>query len=141
MTVQTICKVVVLGSSFTFGGFMSTTFTCTTPDEGWLLYSHHLGDYIEPLVDLAKDFSANQDRITKLRAELLGHLIATAWQMEKHGYSNVSEGMAEIIELVLKPNIIDEIEKIKIFERHRIMNPKVLPIEQALEQLRSEHGH
>ncbi len=124
---------------------MWESFTCTTPDEGWGLYRRllgsHLGNYLSLLVVLGEDLCNNQTEVAKLRTGLLGNLVTIAWQMEKNGHEKVSADMGEIIELVLKPEIIDEDARVAIHQKHREVDPKVPVFEQALADLEVKYRY
>lgn len=80
---------------------MSTVDTCTTPEEGWGLVHHFLGNIL-----LAVRFAVNDKEtgwesvVAERKAKLVSHLEKIVKRMSDHGHAKDGEKIGEICRMV-----------------------------------------
>ena len=89
---------------------MSTTFTCTTPEDGWALYSHYLANNLLIIRFYQQD---EEDPIKKDRAisdawtRLVGNLYIIMRHMKANGHNEEAAKMQQIIDMVVELDLRD----------------------------------
>ncbi|MDP3875269.1 MAG: hypothetical protein Q8Q22_02005 [bacterium] len=109
---------------------MATVRTCTTPEDGWALYSHFLGNgllAIQLQADTRKqenvaDCNACQSVIDKAWYRLVGALYVIKWRMSSWGHVQTAIDMAEIINMVVEMDVTDPEVRLLIHEKYTKLN-------------------
>lgn len=111
---------------------MSKAYTCTTPEEGWALYSHFLSNRLMAIRFLNEIFNTKtkngeytdkEERgIEDFRANLVGNLYMIMKRMDVNGHNEVARKMQQIIDIILELDITDSETHKKIFDKQRELN-------------------
>ena len=95
---------------------MSTVRTCTTPEEGWTLCSHFLGNLFLRLTTLETEILDPSDLISikrrekitsDTRAQLVGNLHMIMRRMENYYHYSDAIKMSLILDMVVELDIVD----------------------------------
>ena len=124
---------------------MSTARTCTTPEEGWSLYSHFLGNIFMAIRFAIESKERDGDEkfkrvVDTLGARLTGYLYLIVRRMTQGGYSEEATKMQHILDLVTDGDLADLGVLRLIDAKHGELNPRVGAFEAELARLKAESG-
>jgi hypothetical protein len=129
---------------------MSTARTCTTPEDGWALYSHFLGNYLllinmqgEGWSDRNKD-EANKDKRERIIEDswlkLAGALYMIMRRMKLNGHDDVAAQMQQIVDMVVEQDVTDPAVRKAIHAKADEFNAGRREFKAELERLRTERA-
>lgn len=128
---------------------MSTAFTCTTPEDGWALYSHFLGNNLltirmyQESKDEEKDeeSSAKRERvISDAWSKLVGNLYIIMRRMRANGHDEEAAKMKQIVDMTVELDLTDPATHDTIREKHKELNNRQSNFEAKLAKLRAMHA-
>lgn len=122
---------------------MSTAFTCTTPKEGWALYSHFLGNLLLVITmqdwDRGEESNEQKEKWERTRhdawAKLAGCLYVIMRRMQAHGHHDTAAKMQQIVDMVATGDLTKENVRKAIHDKHREMDKTTADFEAAVDQL------
>jgi hypothetical protein len=125
---------------------MSTVFTCTTPDEGWALFSHFLGNKLlsirmcQERKKNDKEVIVERDKIiSNTWCELVGSLYLIMRRMQTYGYNDDAAKMQQIIDMTTELDLTDPATHDKIHDKHKELDKRVSEFDEALAKLRKNN--
>ncbi|MCX6744970.1 MAG: hypothetical protein NTX82_05585 [Candidatus Parcubacteria bacterium] len=125
---------------------MSTAFTCTTPEDGWSLYSHFLGNCLLPIrcqvpAENEEDDEAKRDKRERIISDswlkLAGSLYLIMRRMRSNGHNEVADNMQQIIDMVVELDLTDPKVHEAIHEKQRELDPNQSKFDAELAKLRA----
>ncbi|MBI5622005.1 hypothetical protein HY933_04040 [Candidatus Falkowbacteria bacterium] len=127
---------------------MATARTCTTPEQGWALYSHFLGNCLavfqmqQPSGD--EENEERRDRrehtISSTWAYLTGNLYMVMRRMQLHGHEDTAAKMQQIIDMVVEQDLTDPAVCGAIEAKHRELDPGEQAFSDILARLEAERA-
>ncbi len=112
---------------------MATAFTCTTPQDGWSLYGHFLGNYLVTISFQVK--SKNEQDNNKAQKEkqeriiydswlkLIGALYTIKYRIENYGHTEEALKMQQIIDMVVNSDLTDLSKHDAIHAKYEKLKP------------------
>jgi len=130
---------------------MSTARTCTTPEDGWALYSHFLGNLLLVIASQGwreergeEETEDQKDKREKVIgnawAQLVGNLYMIMRRMKLNGHDDVAAQMQEIVDMVVEQDLTDPAVREAIHARRLELNVTQREFEKVLKQLQDERG-
>lgn len=123
---------------------MSTVRTCTTPKDGWALYSHLLGNLLL-VIQLqvegrGKDSKDGREQaIFDTWAQLVGNLYVVMRRMELNAHGDTAAKMQQIIDMVVEQDLTNpDVET--IHAKYDELSMDAEEFEKALEKARAERA-
>src|SRR3989338_5567429 len=123
---------------------MSTVRTCTTPKDGWALYSHFLGNLLL-VIQLHEDAKgrgvvvSNEERIIyDTWAQLVGNLYMVMWRMKLNGHEDTAAKMQQIVDMVVEQDLTNREVRKAIHGKHRELDIGVQEFEDEGKRLLAE---
>ena len=90
---------------------MSTSRTCTTPEDGWALYHHFLGNHLLVIRMQGWEKEERKDKservISDAWSQLVGHLYMIMQRMKINGHEDEAAKMQQIINMVVEKDLTD----------------------------------
>ena len=127
---------------------MSTMRTCTTPEEGWGLYSHFLGNLLlsiqmqGPNWVKGEETATEKDRrdraVSDSWAKLAGSLYMIMRRMKLNGHDDVAAKMQQIVDMVVEQDLTDPEVCEAIHAKHKELNVQSQDFDTQLAALRAE---
>ena len=127
---------------------MSTTFTCTTPEDGWALYSHFLGNNLLTIrmqqelkaEENDEESSAKQERvISDAWSKLVGNLYVIMRRMLANGHKEDAAKMQQIINMTVELDLTDPATHDTIHNKQKELDNRISNFEAELSKLRAQH--
>ena len=123
---------------------MSTVRTCTTPKDGWALYSHLLGNLllVIQLHEEAKGrgvIVSNGERVIyDTWAKLAGNLYMVMRRMKLNGHEDTAAKMQQIVDMVVEQDLTNREVRKAIHGKHRELDIGVQEFEDEVKRLLAE---
>jgi hypothetical protein len=129
---------------------MSTFRNCTTPEEGWALIHHFLGNLLilipmkrmdetnEP--DEGKKYKYTRD-IDDIWAGLLGKLYMIKRRMMSNTHFEDADKMQQLIDMIVELDLTNKEVCHSILEIEKELNPIMSSFEAELVKYKAEHEH
>lgn len=127
---------------------MSTFRTCTTPEDGWALIHHFLGNLLILIPLKSADEKGEPDEEKKYKhtraiddiwAELLGKLYMIMRRMKLHSHDGVAYKMQQIIDMIVELDLTNEEVCRSIHDKETELNPLMRSFEATLAELRTKY--
>lgn len=127
---------------------MATVRDCTTPEEGWSLYSHFIGNLLLVVSvnsEILKKETGNQKNmrervIYSAWAELVGNLYMVMCRVRKNGHDEEADKMQQIVDMVVEEDLTNPEVVKRVNARHFELNTGLRKFTEELEKLRAERG-
>ena len=127
---------------------MSTVRTCTTPKDGWALYSHFLGNLLL-VIQMQGEDRGGEDEDSKDRrervihdawAQLAGNLYMIMRRMKLSGHDDDAAKMQQIVDMVVEQNLTDPEVCKAIHAKHDELDASHREFKAELAKLKAEHA-
>ena len=127
---------------------MSTVRTCTTPKDGWALYSHFLGNLLL-VIQIQGEDRGEEDEDSKDRrerviydawAQLAGNLYMIMRRMKLSGHDDDAAKMQQIIDMVVEQDLTDSEVCKAIHAKHDELDASHREFKAELAKLKAEHA-
>ena len=127
---------------------MSTVRTCTTPKDGWALYSHFLGNLLL-VIQIQGEDRGEEDEDSKDRrerviydawAQLAGNLYMIMRRMKLGGHDDEAAKMQQIIDMVVEQDLTDSEVCKAIHAKHDELDASHREFKAELAKLKAEHA-
>ena len=124
---------------------MSTVRTCTTPKDGWALYSHFLGNLLL-VIQMQGEDRGEEDEDRRERvihdawAQLAGNLYMIMRRMKLNGDDDDAAKMQQIVDMVVEQNLTDPEVCKAIHAKHDELDASHREFKAELAKLKAEHA-
>lgn len=127
---------------------MSTTRTCTAPEDGWALYSHFLGNNLLAIrlqqerkdEETDEESSAKRERvISDAWSKLVGNLYMIMRRMLANGHQDDAARMQQIIDMTVELDLTDPATHDTIHNKQKELDTRQSNFEAELAKLRALH--
>ena len=121
---------------------MARAFNCTSPQEGWSLYSHFLGNqmliisaYIKAKKREGEDELEKGKVAEEASAKLIGYLYLIMRRMIMYGHQGDAVRMGRIVDFIVENDLFDPEIRDRLNTLHEDLSPLALNVENTLAQL------
>lgn len=127
---------------------MSTVRTCTTPKDGWALYSHFLSNLLL-VIQMQREDRGEEDEDSKDKrervihdawAQLAGNLYMIMRRMKLSGHNDDAAKMQQIVDMVVEQDLTDPEVCRAIHAKHNELDASHREFKEALARLKAEHA-
>ena len=131
---------------------MANIFTLKTPEDGWGLVSHYLGNYLTVCVWYGDKSNTGRDRIKEKGAEacqrivfdnhtqLVGAFHLIVRNLNKHGHADEAAKVQQILDMIIEQDVTDPAVAKAIHAKHEELDKGKGEFKAALEKMRSERA-
>ncbi len=125
---------------------MSTVRTCVTPNEGWALYSHFLGNQLliismqgwEKGEETEEEANKRERVVHDAWTKLAGCLYMIMRRMKLNGHEDTATKMQQIIDMVVEQDLTDPEVCKAIHAKHKELDTSQCEFEEGLARFQAE---